>query len=353
MKSPPRCGGLFIVGIARRRLPYAARMALHVVTPAPLDVWTRLVGEDPLALPYQTPEWLDAICRSPMYSDASRWYRLDSGAEAVVPLVRRSPLPKRIAPAAPLPDAWGIGGVVVSKSFGAEDLGSVVADLGEVPALHLRIRPNPLRTEMWDAIDRDSLLATQRRVHVLDLEGGYDKVWRERFASKTRTGVRHALNAGVEVEVGNSPVLVDAFHEVLSTSVDRWAEQQNEPLALARARFRMRDPKSKFYRIAASLGDICRIWVARHDGKAVAAAMRLVLSNGNANASRSAMVKELAAPLRANDLLQQRAIEDACASGCRYFVLGESGGSQGIARYKARFGGAPVDYREFHIDPWR
>lgn len=329
-------------------------MSLPVVCPAPRGEWERLIDADPLALPYQTPQWLSAICASSKYSDASRMYRLDSGQQAVVPLVRRSGLPRGLSPAASLPEGWGIGGVVSDGNLNASDLTAILVDLAQLPYLYTRIRPNPLRSALWDMAQVGAQFSrTRRRVHILDLTGGFDTVWEQRFSKATRSGVRRAINAGVEVELDNAGNLVDTFYDVLEQSVRRWADQQHEPLALAMTRFRLRDPRSKFKAIADSMGARCRIWVARHQGQAVAASLRLVKEGGAANASRSAMIKQLAAPVRANDLLLMRAIEDACSSGCRYFVLGESGGSRGIARYKERFGAVAHDYWEYHLDPWR
>ena len=62
------------------------------------------------------------------------------------------------------------------------------------------------------------------------------------------------------------------------------------------------------------------------------------------------MDKELAGPVFANDLLLSMSIEDACRSGCRYYHLGESGLSTGLAHYKERFGAAPFRYAEYCLE---
>jgi lipid II:glycine glycyltransferase (peptidoglycan interpeptide bridge formation enzyme) len=62
------------------------------------------------------------------------------------------------------------------------------------------------------------------------------------------------------------------------------------------------------------------------------------------------MNKDLAAPTNANDILQWRAIEDACSAGCRHYHLGESGTSRSLAHFKEKFAAQPVDYTEYVIE---
>ncbi len=100
--------------------------------------------------------------------------------------------------------------------------------------------------------------------------------------------------------------------------------------------------------MATTLREACHIWVAWADGQPAAAIV--VLQAANANYTRGMMDKELAGPTRANYLLHQLAIEDACNAGCRYYNMGESGTSPSLAQFKTRFGARPRPYTEFHIE---
>jgi lipid II:glycine glycyltransferase (peptidoglycan interpeptide bridge formation enzyme) len=62
------------------------------------------------------------------------------------------------------------------------------------------------------------------------------------------------------------------------------------------------------------------------------------------------MDKELAGPTRANYLLHRLAIEEACAAGCRYYDMGETGVSASLAQFKTRFGARPYAYAEYHLE---
>jgi lipid II:glycine glycyltransferase (peptidoglycan interpeptide bridge formation enzyme) len=173
-------------------------------------------------------------------------------------------------------------------------------------------------------------------------------VWADRFKGNARTAVRKAERSGLTVERDSSGKLVAVVYELFKRSLDRWAHQQHEPRVLARWRGRHRDSMRKFELIAQMPGEACRIWVARLDGQPAAAAV--VLQGGNASYVRGMMDKELAGPTRANYLLQQLAIEDACNAGCRYYHMGESGSHAGLHNFKTRFGAQPHSYAEFHIE---
>jgi hypothetical protein len=309
--------------------------------------WEAVHALDPSALITQTPAWMDCLTAAG-YQDATRMYETESGWRAVLPMVRRRlPLPRAVAPQLSMPTGWGMGGLVCSSPPSARDLAAVSADLRSLPAVMTRIRPNPLHAARWEGVRGDRVSEIPRCAHVIDLEGGAEGVW-SRMNKKARQGVRRGERSGLEIECDTTGRLVPVFYDLLMLSVERWAEHQHEPLALAMWRARRRDPLEKFQQMARALGDRMRVWVAWKDGEA--AASTLVLVGANAHDTRGAMNKELAAPTNANDLLQWRAIEDACEAGCRHYHLGESGASRSLAHFKEKFTARPVSYTEYVIE---
>ena len=296
----------------------------------------------------QSPDWVDAMCASEGVEDASRLYETERGARIVLPMVRRAGLwPARLAPQASMPMAWGMGGMVVEGEPTESDLAAVVADVASGPALRTQIRPNPLQDDHWRAATECGAVRVPRRAHVLDLSPGADGIW-EAMRSDAKRYVRKAERSGVEVESAAGTQLIGDFYGLFELSVERWAAQQNEPLALARWRAQRRDPLEKFERMADTLGDAMRIWVARMDGVPVAAS--IVLRGANANYTRGALDKERIGNSGANSLLQWEWIKDACEAGCRTLHFGESGASDGLARFKEKFGARPVDYSEYRFE---
>jgi hypothetical protein len=321
---------------------------LHVTTPAPREVWQEVLKSNAQALVFQTPAWLDCICALGGYEDASCLYETHGGRRLVLPLVRRKSLPEALTTQASLPLGWGIGGLVAPGPIEAEDVAAIFADLAGRAVLRTSLRPNPLEAQVWAAARPPGVIALPRLAHVLDLDGGFERVWAKRFASETRTAVRKAERAGLVVECDTSGKLVPVFYDLFHLSLDRWARQQREPRPLARWRGRQRDPLRKFQLIAQGLGAACCLWVAWHDGRPAAAI--LVLQGANASYTRGVMDKELAGPTQANVLLHRLAIEEACRAGCRYYHMGESGPSASLAQFKRRFGATAYGYAEYRLE---
>ena len=322
--------------------------AFSVTTPAPREIWQELFFSDPEAVPYQAVAWCDCIGALEGFEDASRLYEFSGGQRLVMPMVRRKFLPGFFSVQASPPHGWGMGGFLSAGEVRPEEVAAIFADLAGMDAMRASIRPNPRTAALWAAAAPSNVLSIPRVAHVLDLEGGFGKVWTKRFKKRTRSRVRKAERSGIEVECDTSGKLIPDFYDLLLQSFDRWAGQQHEPRLLTHFRGKRRDPVQKFKLIAEKLGDACRVWVARLNGQPVAAS--IVLQYGNVNDARNVMNKELAAPVFANDLLLSMSIEDACRSGCRYYHLGESGASTGLAHYKERFGARPYPYAEYVLE---
>jgi hypothetical protein len=291
------------------------------------------VAADPNALVSHTPAWIDLVCSVGGYADASRLYELPSGRRLVLPMVRDGELPPALAPEASLPPSWDAGGVVAPGGVKARDLQAVFEDLTERPVVRTTLRPGPLDAREWDAA-RPPGTTVPRLAHVLDLEGGFGEIWKRGFTDTARTAVRKAERSGLTVERDTTGRLVPALCQLFERSLDRAGGGD--------------DPRRKQISIAQALGDACRTWVAWLHGQPAAAI--LVMQGANASITREAADEELAGRTRADYLLQQLAIEDACNAGCRYYNMGESGSSASLARFKTRLGARPRLYAEFHIE---
>ncbi|MBW7882650.1 MAG: GNAT family N-acetyltransferase [Caldilineaceae bacterium] len=326
----------------------AMAATMRVVTPAPRHVWRAVVQADPWGLMTQTPEWIDCICASGEFEDASRLYEMASGKQLILPMVRRRHLPTMLAWEASPPSGWGMGGLIASAPIDRAEIAAVFADLQRSGGLRVSIRPNPLQGDLWAQARPSRALALPRFAHVLDLEGGFETVWKTRFAGNTRNQVRKAERSGLVVECDTTGKLVPIYYNLYLKSLARWAEQQHEPLALALWRGKRRDPLAKLQSMAQKLGPSCQVWMAWLDGQPVAGI--IVLRGANAHYTRGAMDKDLAGPTYANDLLHRLAIEDACRDGCHYYHMGESGLSASLARFKARFGAEGMAYAEYRLE---
>ena len=281
--------------------------------------------------------------------DCSRLYSTADGAQVVVPMVRRRLVPQHLAIQESLPARWGTGGFVSDRPVHVNDVGSILAELRRCGAARVRVRPEGLGEQPWGDTDAvPGLLVEPEVKHVVDLSGGFERVWRERFRSELRTAVRKAERAGVEVESNASGRLVPVLYDLYLSWVRRRAWERRLPESLMLLRARRREPLRKFESIAERLGEACRIWVARVDGRPVASAVTLTHGT-HASYWRGYSDKSLAGPVRANNLLQRAAIEYVCDAGCLDYNMGWSG-EPSLIRFKRSFGAQPRPFPVLTID---
>ena len=96
-------------------------------SPVERSAWLAALESSSEALAFHTPDWIDCICESDRYSDASRLYDFGDGRELIVPLVRRRTSPNRLASAASLPYGWGFGGPVGAGEVRNDEIAAVLA----------------------------------------------------------------------------------------------------------------------------------------------------------------------------------------------------------------------------------
>ena len=248
-----------------------------------------------------------------------------------------------------LPNGWGVGGAISTQQFTDEDANTVYADLSHQPLLQSVIHPSPHQSPVWEAVFPRGAPFIQHISHILDLTGGFSTVWERRFHSTTRTAVRKAERSNLTVEIDSTGKLNRVFYDMFNDWSIRRGRDRHLPTWLARWSNQHREPFSRFEQISARMGDACRIYVASLDSQPVAASILLVFGN-DAFFYRGTSLRELANPVRANDLLQCMMIQAACEAGCRYYHMGESGGVESLMRFKSGFGAVPTPFREYSIE---
>lgn len=324
------------------------RAFTHIASPVPRADWDSVLGSDPGATPLQTPQYFDAATAATGGRDASRLYVLPDGRRLVLPLIGQRTVPG-LRLAAGYPGGYGHGSMLATGGLRCDDVRAVVEDLQTCGLTSVRIDGGHHTAAQWSAGRVAGVVELSRCVNVVDLQGGFDQVWR-RFSGRIRTTVAKAERAGVTVEADSTGRLVPLFYEIYLAWVERWVEQSSLPPRLARRRALLEEPRRKFEIVAAMLGGQCRTFIASHGGRPVAASITLVHGQ-HAIGWRSYSIRELAAPVEANTLTQVRAIEDACRSGCRFFDLGQSGGLPSLEHFKRKLGGVPHPIVDLRVEP--
>ncbi|MGV9715879.1 GNAT family N-acetyltransferase [Rhodococcus sp. BUPNP1] len=333
---------------------------IRVTIPAPRDQWREIVGADPSAGPSHLPEWLDCACDAEGWTDASRLYDLSNGRRIVVPMVRRSPVPgvsSRFDTYASMPRGWSVGGILAAGGATSADLSAVLPDLAVIPGIRVLVRPDFSTARLWsETWSRSRSRIPQRcdvvvpATYILDLTGGFETVWTQRFSSKARSGIRNAQRkseaAGLVIRSGNSPRLVSDFYKVYLRWLARRAVERQTPRLLAEWMGRRREPLRRFETVARVFGDRSRIWVAYLGDVPVATAYAVY--HGTVGMGwRAFSDRELTGSLRTHEQLQVHAIEYACRIGCLSFDMGQAGGIAGLEHVKGRFGGTAHNVPEF------
>lgn len=324
---------------------------LNVLSPVPARLWTDLAAHDPYALPEHSLEWVQALSAVRKYLDASRFYEFSDGKQFLLPLVRRTGAAGIGGQLQSYPRSWGMGGVF-GPGLQAPHAAAILNDLRSLGMQRVSIHPDPTRWEPWmHGAATVGATIVPRRAHVVDLQGGAEAAF-SRMRSTARRGVRKALRSDIRIETGNSLALLNDFFHLLQLSVDRWAEQRNQPPVIARWLSQRRLPFEQLKAQRDFLGDrfvaICA-YIGDHP---VSCTINLMGKNGNE--THGAMDRERIANTRAGDLVRWTAIKHACELGSTVHHLGESGESKALAFSKENYGAQPYDYGEVVLErlPW-
>ncbi len=321
----------------------------RITTPAPRDAWREIATTDPTCLVFQTPAWMDAIISTGLYDDVSRLYETTDGRRWLMPLVSRKSVPHGLASQESFPAGWGAGGVISDTPLDRDELRVVFADLARQPVLRTLVRPNPLLAPVWEAARPSGVTTLPHISHLLDLEGGFETVWKNRFHSSTRWSVHKAERSNVTVRVDTTGELLPVYYQIFMSWCARRGRERHLPTWFVQWSNRRRDPLDRLERIIRSLDGAGRVYIAYHGEKPVAGAIFL-LYNGHAIYLRGTNLREEAAPVRANDYLQFLMIQAACDAGCRYYHMGTSAGVESLMAFKSGFGAQPTPVYHYSIE---
>jgi hypothetical protein len=327
--------------------PDRSALVQELISPAPRVEWYDVLGRDPGATALQTPEYFGAVLEATKGHDASRLYRLADGRVLVLPLVRRR-LPG-IKVEAAYPGGYGHGSLLATDGLRRTDVRTVIESLRGA-ALSIRIGGGHHTAEQWALGRMSGVAAASRRVEVIDTSAGFEQLRTQGFNRDVQRSIRKATRSGVEVERDTTGRLVPEFYRIYLAWVDRWLPHSGLPPALARFSAIRQEPLQKFQIVAAAMGDMCRVFVARHEGRVVASCITLVFGQHGIG-WRSYSIKEFARPVGANTYLQVAAIEDACAAGVTSFDAGQSGGVVDLQRFKQSMGASPHEVIDLLVEP--
>jgi CelD/BcsL family acetyltransferase involved in cellulose biosynthesis len=334
-------------------LSHAYRMSVEAEGADARSAWEALVARDESIALSKTPEWIDCICSSSGFSDATLLFRGEDGRQLILPRLRKTGFPSFLGPFESPPPGWGLG--ADASGFLSEggpaspsQIRALIQEIQRHPGLRTRIMVGDDDAVAWASVAPSTIYSTSRTAQVLDLRGGFSTVWSERFTSKVRSNARKAERRGVTVESDNTGRLVPVFDVLYRSSVDRWAQERGHPLSLMRWRAQRVEPQSKFAAVARRMGERCTVWIAWRDGEPLAGIF--VLTRGpRVTYWRGAMDKERARGSGANELLHRCAIEAACAEKRQSYDFGLYQ-TEDLKRFKSTFGAREVPVYSYYFE---
>ena len=311
----------------------------RVTSPVPREVWESLTGSSQDVVVSQSLRWRDAVLASGVYTDVSLLYEFSSGRQVLMPMVQRRWRTPLEPTAASWPHRWGAGGPISrGGETGPAEAAAVLGHVARRDMFGAEIHLSHVSKPLWlNAAPQFRIV--KEPYYVLDLAGGFGEVWQRKFKGTFRWSVRKAERLGVDVEVDRSGRLLEVFYGLYQKSIQRWSVMMREPSWFARWHVTRFTPLSMLQAVATNFGPDCATWIARSGGVPVAA---MIIVNGGSRtlAWKAAMDKSAGGRLRASHLLQRLAIEEACASGSRFYDMGLAEPGSSLASFKESLGAA-------------
>jgi CelD/BcsL family acetyltransferase involved in cellulose biosynthesis len=281
-----------------------------------------LHAHSPRATVYQSPAWLDVW---KALGAEIAFVEVDS--ETMVPFVCRGRGALRRAYSLPF-DTYG--GPVTPRPNGPVLFENAIAPLGDVSVRMV---------DFGSGVASLNGAASPLTCHIVDLSGGYHAA-SQRYHGANQRLIRQATERGVRVRVMNDEASLDAFYRLHVRTVARYG---------ARAM-----PKAFFQALFATLvpAQLATFYLA-HRGNDVVAGNLVLRWNGRAS-DWMWVYDDRMLPLRATNLLIDRAIQDEAARGSTELNLGASPNDRlGSVRFKQSFGAQPFPYRVYtHTMAW-
>lgn len=315
--------------------------------------WEYLAAQDEDIALGKTPEWIDCICSSGGFTDATMLFRGEDGQRIVLPRVRKTGIASSVRLFESPPHGWDLG--AESSGFLCEQgpvsrrqTRALIDQIQHHPGLRTRIMVGRQDAQMWASVAPRTIYSTTRIAQVLDLRGGFSTVWSQRFTSKVRSNSRKAERRGVVVESDKTGRLVPVFYSLYQKSIDRWAQDRELPLTVMRWLAQRRNSQDKFATVARRMGKRCTIWIAWRGGEPLAGI--IVLAKGpRVTYWRGAMDKERCRGTGANELLHHYAIEDACTRQQQSYNFGIYQ-TEDLKRFKSTFGPVEVPVHTYYFE---
>lgn len=296
------------------------------------EVWWDVVRASEHATFFHTPLWHRlAEATFPECEDVTAAVELPGGGRAVLPLLRRREGPGGLLPRAHSTFAGCYGGLVADVPLAGPERASATRRLLDLQGPRFVLTGNPLGERREPPADRGRL--RMDAAHLLPLDAPFDELF-GRFSKGHRSSTTKGRREGVTTRRARSLDDYRAYFGAYEASLERWGEEATSryPWALFENGWRLSEEHP---------GRI-ELWLAELGGRVLAGAW-IFYWNGVAHYWHGAAHEE-ARDVSATNVLLADVIADACRRELRRLDMGPSGGHEGVAAFKRRFGAEAVEF---------
>ncbi|MGM0558406.1 MAG: lipid II:glycine glycyltransferase FemX [Myxococcota bacterium] len=295
-----------------------------IIDPVDTDFWREVAEECEHATFFHSPLWHrvmeitfeDRVDRSvgAVFDNGTRAVFPMAELPANVPLVLRNFMSTHL---------FCYGGPI---SDGPIPAGGIAKMLGAFPrkrAYRIEIMGNPLDLHL----SFDGYESEEDFTHILELDRNWDDVFSD-FSRGHRSSYRKAKKKNVEVRRGGSAADWDAYYGAYEASLERWGDDVSSV-----------HPRGLFdalHEVSREHPENIQLWLAEVDGDLASGAI-VFYWNRHVDYWHGAAHEEYF-DHRPNNLLHGEIIEDAIERGFDYYDFNPSGGHEGVANFKSRFG---------------
>lgn len=304
------------------------------------SAWLDVARRCEYATFFHTPIWSELVTRACQdLQDVTRHVTSQDGVRVVFPLVE---VARRLG---------GRLAIAHSTAFGC--YGGLIADGPVDESARERIHRAALRSGIVELELTQNPLAPfppplfravgvrEDFTDVLSLAGGMPSV-AARFTSERRREIKKGRESGVRTRVASTLDDYRSYFAAYQDSLHRWGEGVT-----------LRYPWNFFevcHDLATRYPAHVKLWLAEREGKTLGGALNFYW-NQHAVGWHSAVYAE-ALDSSAFAILVADAVEEACDRGFTWFDLNPSGGLEGVAAFKSRFGGERRAVARIRYQTW-
>ncbi|MFW6089830.1 MAG: GNAT family N-acetyltransferase [Gemmatimonadota bacterium] len=293
------------------------------------ELWWEVAGACDYATFYHTPLW-HRLAAGSLWGrrDATVAAELPGGVRVIFPLLRRR---RGLRPGAvefASTFAGCYGGPIADGPITVEDRARLYRAVASRSRDRVAVTGNPLDpAEPPESVGRRREDAT----HLLELDAPFDSLFAE-FSKGHRSSTSKGRREGVVARMATTLDDYRRYYTVYQAALRRWGDR-------ASSRYPWRFFRNG-QRLAARHPDRIKLWLAALADEVVAGAW-IFYWGGHATYWHGAS-NDRAREVNAANVLLADAIRDATERDLRFFDFNPSGGHEGVAAFKRRFGASAV-----------